>query len=129
VGADKKAQNAEISWEGTSYEVLKSWPKSIRVDFGNSLREMQNGRPARLDVRPMQSIGKGVFELKDSDDKTWYRLIYLARINDVIYVLDCFEKDTAKTEKKDLKRAKTQLSNVKRRLMEERKNAKRKTNQ
>jgi len=77
----------------------------------------------------MQSIGKGVFELKDSDDKTWYRLIYLARINDVIYVLDCFEKDTAKTEKKDLKRAKTQLSNVKRRLMEERKNAKRKTNQ
>jgi phage-related protein len=90
---------------------------------------MQEGRLAKLDVRPMKSIGDGVFELKDSDADKWYRLIYLARIDDVIYVLDCFEKDTAKTEKKDLKRASAQLSHVKQRLMEERKNAKRrKTN-
>ncbi|MFZ0743971.1 MAG: type II toxin-antitoxin system RelE/ParE family toxin, partial [Terracidiphilus sp.] len=68
----------------------------MRLDFGNSLREMQEGRPARLDVRPMQSIGRGVFELKDSDERTWYRLVYLARIEDTIYVLDCFEKDTAR---------------------------------
>jgi len=36
----------------------------------------------------------GVFELKDSDERTWYRMIYLARKNDVIFVLDCFEKDS-----------------------------------
>lgn len=41
----------------------------MREDFGNSLREMQSGRSPRLNVRPMQSIGKGVFELKDSDEK------------------------------------------------------------
>ncbi len=77
----------------------------------------------------MKSIGDRVFELKDSDEDKWYRLIYLARIDDVIYVLDCFEKDTAKTDKKYLKRASTQLSHVKLRLMEERKNVKRrKTN-
>ena len=116
---------ASISWEGDSWKVLKSWPKSIQWDFGNSLREMQYGRPARLTVWPMQSIGAGVFELKDADEKTWYRMVYLARIEDTIYVLDCFEKDTAKTEKKDLKRASAQLSNVKLRLLEERKNAKR----
>jgi phage-related protein len=127
VAASNKPRVAKVYWEGTSYEVLTSWPKSIRTDFGRSLREMQEGRPARLDVRPMQSIGKGVFELKDSDDDKWYRLIYLARIDDVIYVLDCFEKDTTKTEKKDLKRASAQLSNVQERLREERKNAKRKT--
>ncbi len=28
--------------------------------------------------------------------------LYLARIKDTIYVLHCFEKDTAKTEKRDL---------------------------
>lgn len=44
----------------------------------------------------MQSIGDGVFELKDSDKYTWYRVIYLARKNDVIFVLDCFEKDSRK---------------------------------
>ena len=70
----------------------------MRIDFGLSLNEMQEGRPATLDVRPMQSIGQGVYELKTDDDADWYRLIYLARINDVIYVLDCFEKDTRKTE-------------------------------
>lgn len=129
MAASNKHRVAELSWEGTSYKVLTSWPKPIRIDFGQSLREMQEGRPARLDIRPMKSIGDGVFELKDSDEDKWYRLIYLARIDDVIYVLDCFEKDTAKAEKKDIKRASAQLSNVKLRLMEERKNAKRrKTN-
>jgi hypothetical protein len=31
---------------------------------------MQNGRAAKLQVRPMQSIGTGVFELKDADETT-----------------------------------------------------------
>ncbi|ABF43451.1 protein of unknown function DUF891 [Candidatus Koribacter versatilis Ellin345] len=117
---------ASISWEGDSWEVLKSWPKPIRWDFGQSLREMQLGRSARLNVRPMQSVGAGVFELKDADEKTWYRLLYLARIDDVIYVLDCFEKDTAKTERKELNRARQRLSAVRVRLMERKKNEKRK---
>ncbi|MBS1814948.1 MAG: type II toxin-antitoxin system RelE/ParE family toxin [Acidobacteria bacterium] len=95
------------------------WSKDVRIDFGASLREMQEGRPAKLNVRPMQSIGKGVFELKTQDGKTWYRLVYLARIHDVIYVLDCFEKDTAKTEKKYLARATSRLKEVRRRLREE----------
>jgi len=120
---------AEIFWEGDSWKVLKSWPKSIQWDFGNSLREMQHGRAAKLNIRPMQSIGAGVFELKDSDEKTWYRMVYLARIEDAIYVLDCFEKDTAKTERKDIRTATARLSAVKQRMLEERKNEKRKPKQ
>jgi phage-related protein len=120
---------ASISWEGDSWKVLKSWPKPIQWDFGNSLREMQHGRPARLTVRPMQSIGAGVFELKDADEKTWYRMVYLARIEDTIYVLDCFEKDTAKTERKDLNTATSRLSQVKQRILEERRHEKRKPKQ
>lgn len=127
VNSAEKSRVAEIAWEGDSYDVLKSWPKPIRIDFGNSLREMQQGHPPRLDTRRMESVGKGVFELKDSDDKTWYRMMYLTRIGDVIHVLDCFEKDTAKTEKKDLNRAKARLSAVNQRLMKERRDAKRKT--
>jgi phage-related protein len=125
----EKANIAQISWEGDSWKVLKSWPKAIQWDFGDSLREMQHGRPALLNVRPMQSVGKGVFELKDADEKTWYRLLYLARIDDRIYVLDCFEKDTAKTERKDLRTAATRLSAVRQRIMEERQDEKRKARQ
>ena len=122
----ERKRMATISWEGDSWKVLKSWPRAIQWDFGNSLREMQNGRVAKLQVRPMQSIGAGVFELKDADEKTWYRMVYLARIEDTIYVLDCFEKDTAKTERKDLRTAESRLSQVKQRMLEERKREKRK---
>jgi phage-related protein len=117
---------ATISWEGDSWKILKSWPKSIRLDFGTSLREMQQGRSPKLDVRPMPAIGDGVFELKDSDERAWYRMIYLARKDDVIFVLDCFEKDSRKTEKHDIRRARARFKQVRQRLMEERKNAKHK---
>ena len=92
--------------------------------FGHALNEMQEGRPATLEVRPMKTVGDGVFELKTDDDATWYRLMYLARLHDVIYVLDCFEKDTRKTERKDLERSESRYKQVQQRLMEERKNAK-----
>ncbi len=74
----------------------------------------------------MPSIAKGVFELKTDDERAWYRLVYLARIDDVIYVLDCFEKDTRKTEKKDIKTALARWKNVQQRLLEERRDEKRK---
>ncbi len=75
----------------------------------------------------MPSIAKGVFELKTDDERAWYRMVYLARIDDVIYVLDCFEKDTRKTEKKDIKTAVARWKNVQQRLTEERRDEKRKS--
>ncbi len=75
----------------------------------------------------MPSIAKGVFELKTDDERAWYRMVYLARIDDVIYVLDCFEKDTRKTEKKDIKTALARYKNVQQRLIEERRDEKRKS--
>ena len=119
------AKNALIAWEGDTHEVICGWPAKIRGDFGQALREMQHGRSATLDVRPMPSIAKGVFELKTDDERAWYRLVYLARIDGVIYVLDCFEKDTRKTEKKDIKTATARLKNVQRRLLERRRDEKR----
>lgn len=73
----------------------------------------------------MQSIGQGVFELKTGDEANWYRVIYLARIEDTIYVLDSFKKKSRKTEKRDLNRARMRLSIVKQRLQKEKIDAKR----
>jgi phage-related protein len=117
---------AAISWEGDSLDVLKAWPRDVRRDFGLSLRNLQEGERPILATRPMQSIGQGVFELKAGDEAAWYRVIYLARIEDTIYVLDSFKKNSRKTEKKDLNRARARLSNVRRRLQKEKIDAKRK---
>lgn len=122
--ASAPSRFAEISWEGDSRQVVRGWPKPIREDFGVALAEMQEGRPAALAVRPMPSIARGVFELKDADERKWYRMIYLARVKDTIFVLHCFEKDTTKTEKRDLDTALRRWKLVQLRLRKEYKDEK-----
>jgi phage-related protein len=117
---------ASISWEGDSRDVLKTWPRDVQRDFGLSLLKLQEGERPTLATRPMQSVGQGVFELKAADEAAWYRVIYLARIEDTIYVLDSFTKKSRKTEKNDLNRARARLSQVRRRLLKERIDVRRK---
>jgi phage-related protein len=74
----------------------------------------------------MESVGPGVYELKESDKSTWYRVIYLSKVEDVIYVLHCFEKKSKKTEKRDLNVAVERLSRIRERVEEQKNNAKRK---
>jgi phage-related protein len=121
-----QTERAVISWEGDSLDVLKTWPRDVQHDIGLSLRNLQDGERPTLDARPMQSIGQGVFELKAADEAAWYRVIYLARIEDTIYVLDSFTKKTRKTEKTDLNRARARLTKVRQRLQKEKIDAKRK---
>ena len=115
---------AEIHWEGDSREILASFPEEVRGSFGFALYQLQIGREPSMPTRRMQSIGAGVYELKESDQKSWYRVIYLSRIDDVIYVLHCFEKQSRKTHGRDLELAKKRLSRVRQRRQEQRKNAK-----
>src|SRR5665213_3394791 len=110
-----------ISWEGDPRNVLRQWPKPIRGDFGIALAEKQEGKAASLPVRPMPSIAAGVFELKDGDKNKWYRMVYLARVQDTICVLHCFTKNTAKTERRDLSTAEERWKRVQQRLREEQK--------
>jgi len=73
----------------------------------------------------METVGAGVYELKERDERTWYRAIYVSKVNDVIYVLHCFQKQSRKTDRRDLNVAKERLSRVRRRIEEQRKYAKR----
>jgi phage-related protein len=60
----------------------------------------------------MESIGKGVWELKASNDRSWYRLVYLTRIGDAFYVLHAFEKSSRKTDRRDIEIARARLKSV-----------------
>jgi phage-related protein len=60
----------------------------------------------------MESVGKGVWELKTSDERTWYRVLYLTRIGNALYVLHASEKDSRKTDRRDLEIAKSRLKQV-----------------
>ena len=97
---------------GDAKDVLSSFPQEIKGVFGYSLRRLQKGLLPDCDARRMESIGKGVWELKTADERTWYRVIYLTRIGDALYVLHAFEKSSRKTDKRDLEIAKSRLKLV-----------------
>jgi phage-related protein len=115
---------ATVVWEGDSREVLQAFPEEVRQNLGFQLWQLQQGeRPG--DYRPLPSIGTGVFELRDQDERAWYRVVYLSRINDVIYVLHCFEKKSREMTRKEFEKAKQRLKAVKARWAEEKKREKR----
>ena len=119
----EKPQHATVVWEGDSREVLHSFSDGVRQNLGFQLWQLQQGeRPA--DYRPLPSIGTGVFELRDQDERAWYRVVYLSRINDAIHVLHCFEKKSRAMPRRDFETAKRRLKAVKARLAEEEKHEK-----
>ena len=126
MGQEKaKRHLAEIHWEGNSKDVLASFPEQVRGDLGFALYELQQGKQPSIETRRMESIGAGVYELKERDERAWYRVTFLSKVDDVIYVLHCFEKQSRKTDQRDLKIAKERLSRVRKRMEEKRKHAKR----
>lgn len=50
----------------------------------------------------MNSVGKGVKEIRIRDAAGAFRFIYVAKFADAVYVLHCFQKKTEKTSKADL---------------------------
>lgn len=120
---------AVIAWEGDSKEILSGFPPEIKTTFGFSLRQLQNGRTPRCACRAMPSIGPGVWELKEADHRTWYRVMYLSVIGGVLHILHCFEKDTARTDRRDIEVAKRRLGDVQRRRREKKDSTKRGKNE
>lgn len=110
---------AEIHWEGDSKETLSGFPRDVKLGLGYSLRRLQNGEFPACETRSMPSIGKGVWELKESHERAWYRVVYLSKIGSVIYVLHCFEKESRKTDKRDIATARVRLKQVLKRIQEE----------
>lgn len=103
---------AQIHWVGDAKEVLSAFPDAVKGVFGYSLRRLQKGLLPDCDARRMESVGKGVWELKTADEHTWYRVIYLTRIGDVLFVLHAFEKSGRKTDRRDIEIAKSRLKMV-----------------
>ncbi|MFH1018705.1 MAG: type II toxin-antitoxin system RelE/ParE family toxin [Pseudomonadota bacterium] len=104
-----------VVWEGDSRSVIRSFPGDVKDRMGDDLFRVQQGKEP-LRFRPMRSVGMGVFELKDADERGWYRVMYYTQVKGRIYVLHAFEKTTRKTSHRDLNLARNRLKRVKERL-------------
>jgi phage-related protein len=122
---EESQEAAEIHFEGDSLEVLSSFPDEVKRALGFSLRQLQIGREPTSQTRSMSSIGSGVYELKEADERAWYRAIYLSKIGNTIHVLHCFEKESRKTDRRDIEVARQRLKRVRQRLQEQKVHEKR----
>lgn len=62
----------------------------------------------------MPSVGMGVEELRVSDDSATYRVLYLARLAEAVYVLHAFQKKTRATSARDLELARSRYAQLRR---------------
>jgi phage-related protein len=90
-----------VRFLGDSLKCLRDFPKDARQDAGYQLDKVQRGDQPD-DSKPMPVIGSGVEEIRVSSSSGAYRVIYLARQAEAVYVLHAFHKKTQATPKKDL---------------------------
>jgi phage-related protein len=90
-----------IEFRSSSLDDLRAFPRSAMREAGHQLDLVQNGEEPD-DWKPMSTIGSGVKEIRIRDAAGAFRVIYLAKMADAVYVLHCFQKKTEKTGKADL---------------------------
>jgi phage-related protein len=95
------ADRKPVEFRGSSLDDLRAFPNSARHEAGHQIDLIQQGYQAD-DWKPMQSIGPGVREVRIRDAAGAFRVIYVAKFADAVYVLHCFRKTTQKTSKADL---------------------------
>ena len=94
-----------VRFVGSARDDLAAFPKSARTRAGHELFMVQVGRDPD-NWKPVAGLGAGACEIRVRDPTGAYRVIYVARFADAVYVLHAFCKKTQKTARADLDLAK-----------------------
>lgn len=97
---ESSEEDKEIRWVGTAYDDLVAFPKTPRKEAGFQLGKVQAGLDP-TDWKPFDEIGPGTREIRISDAKGIFRVMFVAKFEEAIYVLHCFQKKTQATSKQD----------------------------
>ena len=99
-----------LNFVGSSLDDLRNFPDEARRAASFELRAVQNGLEPR-DWKPMQIIGPGVKEIRIHALGEW-RVIYVAKLRDAVYVLHAFQKKTRKTSRDDIDLARRRYGQI-----------------
>jgi len=77
---------------GSSREDLRELPESARETVGHQLFKVQQGKEGD-EWKPMPTVGTGVQEIRTRDESGAYRVLYVAKFEEAVYVLHVFERN------------------------------------
>lgn len=100
-----------IEFLGNSLEKLREFPEVARKEAGVQLHKVQLGLEPS-DWKPLSAVGPGVREIRIREETGAFRVLYVARIADAVYVLHAFQKKTQQTAKRELDLAKARLRQI-----------------
>ena len=90
-----------VRFVGSSKEDMSAFPTAARLRAGHELFMVQVGREPS-DWKPMSEVGAGACEIRVRDKAGAFRVIYMAKFADAIFVLHAFQKKAQKTAQADL---------------------------
>ena len=90
-----------VEFRGTALDDLRAFPLAARREAGHQIDQVQHGQDAD-DWKPLNTVGQGVKEIRIREAAGAFRVVYVAKFAEAVYVLHCFQKKTAKTSKADL---------------------------
>ncbi|MEQ1847657.1 MAG: type II toxin-antitoxin system RelE/ParE family toxin [Nitrospira sp.] len=100
-----------VHFVGSSREEMRELPEDARETAGHQLFKVQQGKEPD-DWKPMPTVGAGVNEIRVRDESGGYRVLYLAKFEEAVYVLHVFEKRSQKTPKGDIHLAKGRYADL-----------------
>ncbi len=103
-----------IEFRGSSLADLRNFPQDARREAGLQLDRVQRGLEPD-DWKSMKTVGAGTREIRLSDTDGTFRVIYVAKFEDAIFVLHSFQKKTQKTAQPDIDLAKERYKELLRR--------------
>jgi len=100
-----------LKFAGSSLSDLREFPTEAHRAAGFELWQVQCGLMPS-DFKPLLGVGPGAYEIRVHVEGEW-RVIYVAKFSDSIYVLHAFQKKTRKTRKEDLELAHRRYRQIK----------------
>lgn len=100
-----------LKFIGSSGDDLAAFPGEVKRAAGYQLYRVQAGLMPS-DWKPMLNIGAGAYEARVHVLGEW-RIIYVAKFADTVYVLHAFHKKTQQTRKEDIALASTRYKQIK----------------
>jgi phage-related protein len=100
-----------IDWRGSSLDDLREFPETARKLAGYELRKLQRGEVPD-DWRSFPEVGPGASEIRIDCADGSFRVMYVAKFEEAVYVLHSFQKKTRKTSRGDVEIARTRYRAV-----------------
>ena len=93
-----------LEFLGSSRDDLAAMPANVRHDIGVELMRVQFGGEPKS-FKPMSSVGAGAYAIRVRDESGAYRVIYVAKFAEAVYVIHAFQKKARKTPKAEIELA------------------------